>query len=271
MIFADLHTHTTMSSDGRSDMKDMIDAAADKGLQTICFTEHYDYDNTFAEERNAFITDLDAYQEKYLSLKDYADSKKVEILFGVELGLQTYLADDYHLLVEKYPFDFVIGSSHMARRIDVSAPEYFAFYEDLHSAIEAYFDCEVANAMCHSDFDIYGHLDYALRYAPNRPEEFDYEEYAPSLDRLLKVIIKKGKGIELNTAGYRKGMNGPNPHISILEKYHELGGELITIGSDAHYTEDVAADFDRARQLLKDIGFKNYAVFRQRKADLVEL
>ena len=271
MIVSDFHTHTTLSTDGRSDMKDMIDAAADKGLKYICFTEHYDYDNVFDEGEDAFVTDVDKYLKVYDSLKSHAKSRNINIYFGLELGLQTYLADDYHLLANKYPFDFLIGSSHLARRMDVAFPAYFNSFGSLKAAMTAYFDAEVACAMCHSDFDIYGHLDYAWRYAPEKPEKFEYADYAESLDRLLAVLIKKDKGIEINTAGFRKNMNGPNPDISILEKYHELGGELITVGSDAHSVDEVAADFDLAEKILKDVGFKKYAVFEQRKPLFIDL
>ena len=271
MILSDFHMHTSLSTDGCSEMKDMIDSAAKKGLHRICFTEHYDFDNTFGEGEDAFVTDIDEYLKKYESLKEYAKEKELEIYFGLELGLQTYLADDYHILINKYPFDFVIGSSHLARRMDVSDRAYFNSFENLDDAVSAYFDTEVANAMCHNDFDVYGHLDYALRYAPDRPDHFEYEKYADSLDRLLNVLIKKGKGIEINTAGLRKGMKGPNPDISILKRYHELGGEIITVGSDAHNSEDIAADFDIAEEILKDAGFERYAYFVQRKLKFVNL
>lgn len=263
--------HTTLSTDGESEMKDMISAASDKGLKRICFTEHYDQDNTFGENEDDFVTDVDNYLNVYNSLKDFAEKKHIEIYFGLELGLQTYLADDYHILAGKYPFDFIIGSSHMARRQDVAFPSYFESFESLQEAMMVYFDAEVANAMCHNDFDIYGHLDYAWRYVPDRPESFVYSDYADSIERLLNVLIKKGKGIEINTAGFRKGVGQPNPDISILEKYYELGGEIITVGSDAHKTADIAADFDRAETILKDVGFKKYAYFIERKLHFEDL
>ncbi len=271
MILSDFHMHTTLSTDGESEMKDMIAAAADKGLKRICFTEHYDYDNTFGESEGDFVVDIDNYLEVYNSYKEFAKSRGIDIYFGLELGLQTYLADDYHILVSKYPFDFIIGSSHLARRKDVAFPSYFESFESLKEAMTVYFDAEVANAMCHHDFDIYGHLDYAWRYVPDRPEKFEYSDYADSLDRLLNVLIKKGKGIEINTAGFRKGLSQPNPDISILERYYELGGEIVTVGSDAHKTADIAADFDRAETVLKAVGFKKYAYFVGRKLQFEEL
>ncbi len=271
MISYDLHTHTNLSTDGVDEMSAMLEGAAKAGLKGICFTEHYDYDNTFDEGEDAFIVDIDAYLEKYNSLKSTAEKLGIEALFGIEMGLQTYLAEDYHNLLSRYPFDFVIGSSHMARRMDPALPGYFNSFDNAHDAVMAYFDAEVANAMCHSDFDVYGHLDYVWRYIPGERPVFDYNEYADSLDRLLNTLIKKGKGIELNTAGFRKGMDGPNPDISIIKRYLELGGELITIGSDAHNTADIAADFDKAENILKDLGVTKYAIFRQRKAEYVEL
>ncbi len=271
MISTDFHLHTSLSTDGISEMKEMIDAAADMGLKVICFTEHMDYDNVFTEDENAFVVDMEAYHKSYLEYRDYAAKKGVDIRFGLELGLQTYLADYYHSLVERYPLDFIIGSSHIVRRMDCAFPSYFEAFPSLHDAVEAYFDAEVANTMCHSDFDVYGHLDYALRYVPDEAFSYIPEDYAEALDRLLKTLIKKGKGIEINTGGFRSRLNAPNPAPSIIRRYRELGGELITIGSDAHQTSDLASRFGEAGELLKEAGFRQYVIFRNRKPEFIDL
>ncbi|MCR4908921.1 MAG: histidinol-phosphatase HisJ family protein [Lachnospiraceae bacterium] len=271
MITGDFHVHTTLSTDGRSDMKEMIDAASDKGIRIICFTEHMDYDNVFGNGDEAFVVDMDAYLRSFDECRQYAENKGVEIRFGIELGLQTYLADYYHSLAEGRPFDFIIGSSHIVRRMDCAFPTYFEAFPSVHDAVEAYFDAEVANAMCHNDFDIYGHLDYVLRYVPDEDFVFSPEEYTDSLDRLLNTLIKKEKGIEINTGGFRSRLNTSNPAPYIVRRYRELGGTLITIGSDAHVAADLASYFTEAEEILKEAGFRQYAVYKNRKPEFIDL
>ena len=118
-------------------------------------------------------------------------------------------------------------------------------------------------------FDVYGHLDYVVRYSPEK--SYDPLDYREMIDEILKLLIKKGKGIEINTAGLKSGLGYVHPHEFILNRYKELGGEMITAGSDAHDRSRVAADFDQAEEALKKAGFKYYAVFRQRKPDFIAI
>ena len=89
--------------------------------------------------------------------------------------------------------------------------------------------------------------------------------YADIIDAILERIIKLDKALEINTAAFRKGMGAPNPAPSIIKRYHELGGKLITIGADAHEPSDIAADFNRLPDLLKDCGFNEFVVYKNRK------
>ena len=111
------------------------------------------------------------------------------------------------------------------------------------------------------------HLDYAVRYSPEKV--YDPTDFREIIDEILKQILNKGKGIEINSAGLRKGLSHPNPHPFILKRYKELGGEIITVGSDAHNTADIAADFDVIEEILKETGFKYYTIFKNRKPEFV--
>ncbi len=271
MILTDFHLHTTLSTDGKSEMREMIDEASKKGLKILCFTEHMDYDNVFDEGTDAFVVDSDAYLARFRSLKAYAEKKNVEIRFGMELGLQTYLADYYHSLAGRFPFDFLIGSSHIVRRMDCAFPSYFEAFSSIEEAVMAYFDAEVANAMCHEDFDVYGHLDYVLRYVPDQSFRFCWTDFEDSLGRLLNTLIRKGKGIELNTGGFRSRLHTSNPAPEILRRYRELGGELVSIGSDAHSVADLASHFELAEEILKEAGFHRYVIYHNRKPEFIDL
>jgi histidinol-phosphatase (PHP family) len=135
--------------------------------------------------------------------------------------------------------------------------------------MKRYYNCILDNITAFTNFDSIGHLDYAFRYAKDSTfKNNTYEPYKEIVDAILEKIIKMDKALEVNTAAFRKGMSNPNPAASIIKRYHDLGGKLITIGADAHVTEDVAADFDKLPELLKECSFKEFAVYKNRKPQL---
>lgn len=263
MITADIHTHSSFSDDSTEPLIEMAKTAAEKGLRVICLTEHLDYDYPSGE----FLLDAAAYREELMRVKEEL-SDKIEVLFGMELGIMDYLAPRLNEFAAAWDFDFIIGSSHLVNGQDPYYPEYF---EELGSknGILRYFESILANVRAFGDFDVYGHLDYAVRYSPEKSyEPLDYREI---INEILKALISRGKGIEVNTAGVVSGMGYPHPNEFILRRYKELGGEIVTVGSDAHDRTRVAADFDRAQAALEAAGFDRYAVFRRRKAEFVKL
>ncbi len=266
MIKTDFHLHTTFSTDGISDMESMIRAAAGMGLHTVCFTEHNDFGAVFPEGPGAFIVDTRSYHEKYLELSEkYRD--RIRVLFGVELGLQDTdeVFEHFAGYTKEFPFDFVIGSSHFAGGKDPYYPAYWESFQDTDAACRFYFEAELSCARRFTDYDAYGHLDYALRYRTDRSHVFEYERFADVLDELLKTIIEGGRVIEINSNGFRSGMNGPNPAVPIIRRYRELGGMPPTIGSDAHCTKDLARDFEPVAEILKECGYRSYSVFERRQ------
>ena len=126
-----------------------------------------------------------------------------------------------------------------------------------------------------NEFDVYGHIDYVIRYVikyyDNVINKINYDEFRDILDEILLVIINKDKGIEINTSGIRYGLNSVHPNIEILKRYKELGGKIITIGSDAHRVEDLASHFDIAIDLLEQSGFEEIAVYHNRKPDFIKI
>ena len=118
---------------------------------------------------------------------------------------------------------------------------------------------------------MYGHLDYIARYVPNQSVPFSYRDYSDLIDAILKSIIEDGKGIEMNMSGYRYGLGMPNPCPDILKRYRELGGEIITVGSDAHTPENVGLRFEKAGEHLVQAGFKYYTVWKERKPVFIKI
>lgn len=263
MIKADLHVHSNYSSDSEEPLEKIVEAAVGGGLSVLCVTEHMDMDFPTGE----FILDTPAYKAELFSLREkYAD--RIELLYGVELGLMDYLAPRLYEYTASEPFDFIIGSSHLVDGMDPYEPPYFEKYGD-RNGILRYFESILANISAYDDFDVYGHLDYAVRYCSKKA--YSPSEYMELIDEILKKLIAMGKGIELNTAGLKYGLGWAHPHPEVLRRYKELGGELITVGSDGHRAGHIAYDFDKACEILKSAGFRYYAVFRKRKAEFFGL
>ena len=263
MITADLHVHTSFSTDSEESLDNAVSAAIAAGLKTLCITEHMDMDYPTGE----FQLDTSAYRQALFSIKErYSD--RIELLFGVELGLMDYLAPRLYEYAKAYDFDFIIGSSHLVDGIDPYYPGYFDKLGDK-EGIRRYLQSILDNIAAFDDFDVYGHLDYVVRYSDAKT--YLPSEYADMIDEILKKLIAMGKGIELNTAGLKYGLGWAHPHPEVLRRYRELGGEIITVGSDGHRAEHIAYDFDKATEILKDAGFAYRAIFRNRKAEFVRI
>jgi histidinol-phosphatase (PHP family) len=254
--------HCHFSGDSEADPEDMIKAAQTAGLSGICFTDHLDYDFP-SEKPDEYVLNLADYDREMTALiEKYRDSFPVR--HGIEIGIQPHLAKKLHRVVTEHDFDQVICSSHA---IDGKDPYYKTFFvgREEHEAYRRYFTSILENLEVFSDFDVYGHIDYVVRYGPNTNKFYSYEAYADVLDAILRKLIDMGRGIEINTGGFKYGLGHPNPTEDILKRYRELGGEIITIGSDAHAPEHVAYAFEKVPGILREAGFRYYTVFEKRK------
>lgn len=263
--------HSSFSGDSQAPMEDMIKQAISLGFSHICFTEHLDLDFPVTELDPAgkFEVNVDSYLYELLRCRQKYENQ-IKIGFGIEMGLQPHLADRHQEYIANYPFDFVIGSSHLCHGKD---PYYAPFYENRSEdeAYEEYFVSILENIRAFSGFDVYGHLDYVVRYGPNADKYYSYAKYNDLFDSILKALIEKEKGIEINTGGLKKGLKDLHPCRDILKRYKELGGEIITIGSDAHDPSRIGAEFERAKESLAECGFEYYTIFKERKAEFVKL
>ena len=265
----DCHLHSSFSGDSSTPMESLIQKAISLGLDGICFTEHLDPDFPETPDGSQFDLDIDSYHKELLRLQEIY-SEKLDMRFGIELGLQPHLAEHFHNLLKDHDFDFVIGSSHIIHGCDPYYPEFFQGRKESAVYME-YFECTLENLASFSEMDVYGHIDYIVRYGPNKNLEYSYERYEDILEEILHTLIKKNVGIELNTGGYHYGLGEPNPSKAILKRYKELGGEIITIGSDAHAPDKVSYAFDKAREDLLECGFRYYTFFKNRKPEFLPL
>lgn len=258
---ADVHMHTSFSHDSKSSPEVMIQGAIKKGLEVICFTDHYDKD--YMDWGDKSIFDIDAYFNTLIPLREqYAD--KIDIRIGIELGLQPHLGSCFEELVRSYPFDFVIGSVHVINGLDPAFGELFEGYTD-DEIYRLTLQETLVDVKNNKDFDVLGHIDYVVRYGKEDPKAYSCRHYKEEIDALLKELISQGKGIELNMAGLKYGLPFAHPHPDILKRYRELGGEIITVGADGHKPEHIAYDFFKADEILKACGFKYYTEFKDRR------
>lgn len=259
-MLPDYHFHTEFSGDSDTPVRAQLERAIALGMKSLCITDHHDYD---VDSPIDFTLNLDRYMEALFLLKEEYKNR-IELRIGIELGLQPHLKEYFNGLLASYPFDFVIGSTHFVNRKDPCYPEFFQGRREEEAYLQ-YFQATLDNVRKLDTYDVAGHIDYIVRYGPNRDAAYSYEAFQDILDGILKAIIEHGRGIECNTAGLRKGLSEPNPCTGILKRYRSLGGEILTIGSDAHTPEDLGYEFERARALLLECGFTYYTEFKDRR------
>lgn len=272
MINTDMHVHSCFSSDSSENPKTIIETALHLGFSYVYFTDHHDTDFPVSLENPemTFQLNFENYFKTLTSLKnEYKD--KIEVRIGVEQGLCPETLKKAAVISNSYPFDFIIGSSHLTALKDGDPyyPDYYAGKTNV-QAYREYFISEVENAKHTDTFDVYGHLDYAVRYCPDKTFKYIFSDYQDIFEELFKCLIEKGKGIEINTAGIRK-LGFAHPHIDALKLYKKMGGEIITIGSDAHSAELMGYGFNQAEELLKSCGFSYHTLFKKRKPEFIRL
>ncbi len=264
----DTHMHTRFSGDCAAEPRDMADAATQKGVAGICFTDHMDIDYP-SELPERYYFDADEYFQEMEGMREHYRGR-LPILIGMEIGLQPHLRERLPAIASRHPYDFIIGSSHLVHHMDPYYPEYFQGKTEDEAYLE-YFEYILENLKVFDFFDVYGHIDYIVRYGPNKNKFYSYRKFADVIDEILRTLIRKGKGIEINTGGFKYGLGHPNPTEEILARYRELGGEIITVGADAHKPEHVAYEFGKVPDILRAAGFRYYTVFRGRKPEFLPL
>ena len=262
-MLADCHLHTEFSTDSETPMRAQAERALELGIPAICVTDHMDMDYPQGE----FWLDTDRYMEAVRRLQEEYRGR-LEICFGVELGLMEHLRARQEEYLKKYPFDFVIGSVHLIHGEDPYNGELFRKYGD-EEVFREYFRLSHRLLADAPSIQSWGHLDYVVRYGQN-PEVYSYRKYADEIDAVLKLLLEKGIALEVNTAGFRT-LGRTNPEPDVLRRYRELGGELITVGSDGHQPEYLGYRFRETEELLRSCGFSYYAVFRQRKPEFIKI
>lgn len=254
----DMHNHTLYSDDSNATMQSMIEAGIQQSLKGIAITDHYDPDYPTPEFQ--FTPDFPAYQNEMEELREkYGD--KIQVIRGIEIGIQHgSTLDKCKLAAKEYPYDFILGSFHCAHGKDLYT-DYFDGWtveEAYHGFYQYVLDCIDK----YDDFDVLGHINIVDRYTSRIPV---YDPYMEEIEAILRVLVDKGKGLEINTSSFRYNLGDvTTPSKEILALYKEVGGEIITLGSDAHSPRHVGYKLDWAENFAKSLGFRYSAHYKNR-------
>lgn len=254
----DYHLHSRVSFDSACDPADVVTAAEKAGLKEICFTDHYDFNDVYKDKRDLFT------MEAYCAAYDPIASSKVTVRRGVEFGLTTWNQKELDDLLRAYDFDFVIGSVHFAGGYDPYCPDFWT-HHGMDTAFETYLLQSLACVKHQTDFDVLGHLNYVCKSEHNPTHKpLYYKDYADICDEIMKTLVQGGKGMEINTSGVDR-VGDFLPSVDFIKRFRELGGEVITVGSDAHDASRVGQHIAGALEIAKDI-FGYVCTFENRKA-----
>jgi len=266
MYSIDYHIHSRHSFDGEASVYDICNAALAQGMNEIAITDHLDI---YSDKPFEHILDVDACRCEIEECKDVF-AGKLRIKAGVELGQPQVNPGDAARFFSKYSPDFVIGSVHnMENDLDLY---YYDWSEhDEFKVYDRYLDW-LTELAANYDYDVLGHITYPLRYIfEARGVPFPLEKYRDRFVELFKILFSRGKGIECNTSGWFQKINEPLPPLSLLKLYRNCGGEIITLGSDAHKLNQVSITIHRGEELLREAGFKYITAFTQRKPEFYRL
>lgn len=258
----DFHLHSNFSVDCKVPPEDMVKEAIKMGLKAICFTDHIDLSLDQDKSKNVLFN-IEDYIKEINKLK-YTYINEIEVLKGAEFGLQLGLIDEYDEL-SKNPFDFILCSIHSIDGERIFSREK-SFESDYERGQVRYYTELLEVVKRFDSFDSLAHIDFIDRYYKFNDIDYEFSDAAKELVyEILKVLVDKGKALEINTAALRYDMKSFHPQDEILDMYKSLGGELITVGSDAHYTEDLAYGIKDAEKYLKEKGFKYLYIYKKRR------
>ena len=274
----DYHVHTEFSDDSNYPMEQVIKDAITKGFDELCFTDHVDYGiKKDWDEPGEMIyrkggagepdqmpvanVDYPVYYKTFQKMKElYQDN--ISLKFGLEFGMQAHTVEKYEKLFSRYPFDFIILSVH-----EIEDKEFWdqGFQNGMtqQEYNERYYEEMLYLVQNYHNYSVLGHMDLITRY--DKAGVYPFEKLKPILTKILKTVIADEKGIEVNTSSHRYGLKDLTPSRDILKLYKELGGKIITIGSDSHKPEHLGAFVDETKEELKALGFEYICTFDKMK------
>lgn len=241
MMIFDCHMHTKFSADSEMSASEAVAKAEQLNIGAI-FTEHFDYN---------LPGDVDFTFDSAEYMREYKNLRGDTLRLGVEVGLVKEVRVANAKFIDSADFDMVIGSIHVVDGLDIYLPEFYADKDKL-TAYRKYF-AVMAEEISVADFDTLGHIDYICRAATYDNPEIDYPTFKREIDEVLKLVVERGKIIEVNTRRFDQ-TRAVKELVPVYESYKNFGGRYVTIGSDAHRVGAVGANFDVAKNFVRELG-----------------
>lgn len=269
-MLADYHVHTAFSDDSDYPLPDVVRDAAAMGMEELCLTDHVDYGVKVDPDSGQEIPLWQGYYPlantdypKYAAAIGEARAlygDRIRIKMGLEFGMQVHTIPQYEALFRRYPFDFILLSIHQVedktfwnqafQQGRTQEEAYLRYYGEMLELVRRY-----------KNYSVLGHVDHLARY--DKGEPFPFEKVKPILTDIFRQVIADGKGVELNTSYRRYGQRDTTPARPILELYRDLGGRVLTIGSDSHKPEHLGAYISEGMALLKELGFREFCTYEK--------
>lgn len=263
----DMHNHSHHSHDGHSDIGALCEKAIELGLGGLAVTDHFD--NEWTDKPITFTRVVDSFKETDAYAARYRG--KLDIIRGVEMGEALWDTETAAKMIGMCDFDVVLGSIHFVRYKGHETPYSLIDFSkisesDVLGFAKQYFD-ELLLLSETQDYDILSHLTCPLRYLNGK---YGYsltpDMYESVIERILKTVISRGKALEINTSCIGSPYDELMPNRAVLERYYALGGRMVTVGSDSHVVESFGKGLEKARAVLKSVGFQNAYCYHRRKS-----
>ena len=268
-MLADYHVHTEFSDDSTYPMDSVVRDAIGLGLDEICITDHVDYGVKNDWDSGKEIpyrggeplanVDYPRYVEEIRRARQLY-GEKIAVKMGLEFGVQVHTVPQFEALFRRYPFDFIILSIHQVEDKEFwtqdfqkgrSQREYNErYYEEMLNVVRAY-----------KDYSVLGHMDLIKRY--DEAGIYPFEKVKPVIAEILRTVIADGKGIEINTSSHRYGLDDSMPSAQLLALYRDLGGAIVTTGSDSHAPAHLGTFLEEAKDQLRALGFQHFCTYEK--------
>ena len=268
-MLADYHVHTAFSDDSSYPLEDAVRDAIGLRLDEICITDHVDYgvkddpdsgkEIRYRHGKPLVNVEYPRYVEEIQRMRRLY-GEKIAVKLGMEFGVQVHTIPLYEALFRRYPFDFIILSIHEVEDLEFWTQDFQRgrtqreynerYYEEMLNVVRAY-----------KNYSVLGHMDLIKRY--DEEGIYPFEKVKPFIAEILKTVIADERGIEVNTSSHRYGLTDSMPSGEILRLYRDLGGTIVTIGSDSHCPAHLGTYLEDAKEQLKALGFRYFCTYEK--------
>lgn len=268
MEFYDMHVHSQSSHDSVAPVKETAEACLNKGVSAFAVTDHCDIQYFDPKIVESSVTEANETAQAYQG--------KVKVLVGIEIGEAIWDKSTAEKILSKYDYDVVISSVHAVRYGEYTDPYSTIDFSkmdinDLNAYVKTYFD-EVLIMLKEIDFDVLAHFTCPFRYIVGKYRlDVDVRRYEEQIDKILDCVVEKGISLEINTSGVDTPFDTLMPEEWIVKRYRQKGGRYVTLGSDAHVSQNAAKGFDKAVSMLKSLGFDSYCYYEKRQKQFCKI